>query len=238
MNVLKLFLDATWGQKGDKISLARLREGLGRLNASRDAKDFHASDDFFRTVVKSFILSLCMHGAGCDTIDSFKTWLLTNDWPKMVHTMEKTCLGAFKSTELYSAAAEASRDNILADIARDKQAWQDKKEQDCVAGIRSGRPPNWDKIEQERIKAGTAVERDVVRENAILLVNLGLLYLDFVDACRGGYSGRVEKCIQCFAVIFQGSSAKNYAGECLHLVACLKKIWKPEFRYVPATAFA
>ncbi len=30
MNVLKLFLDATWGKKGDQISLARFQQALSR----------------------------------------------------------------------------------------------------------------------------------------------------------------------------------------------------------------
>ncbi len=66
------------------------------------------------------------------------------------------------------------------------------------------------------------------------MLNLGLLYLDFVDTCHGGFSARVEKCIQYFAVVFQASASKNYAGETMHIIAYLKKIWKPEFRYVGA----
>ncbi len=27
---------------------------------------------------------------------------------------------------------------------------------------------------------------------------------------------------------------KNYARETMHIVACLKKIWKPEFKYMGA----
>lgn len=84
----------------------------------------------------------------------------------------------------------------------------------------------------DHLEIEAAADKDVIRENAMQLLNLGLLYLDFVNACRNGYSGRVEKCIQCFAGIFQGSRAKNYAGELLHLAACLKKVWKPDFKYV------
>ena len=72
--------------------------------------------------------------------------------------------------------------------------------------------------------------RDIVRENALLLLNSALVYQDFHDACRGGYSGRVEKCIQIFAVMFQGTKFSNYASECVHLVASLNHIWKPEFK--------
>ena len=80
------------------------------------------------------------------------------------------------------------------------------------------------------IKQGINDKRNLVRENAFHLLNIGLLYLDFVDACCNGYSKHVEKCIQLFAIVFQGSAATNYVVECLHIVACLKKVWKPEFK--------
>ena len=35
----------------------------------------------------------------------------------------------------------------------------------------------------------------MVRENALLLINCGLLYVDFVDAYRNNYNGHIEKCI-------------------------------------------
>ncbi len=64
------------------------------------------------------------------------------------------------------------------------------------------------------------------------LTSCGMLYLDFVDACRNGYSGCVEKCIQLFAIMLQGTKFRNYAGETLHMMACFRRLWKPEFRLV------
>ncbi len=61
-----------------------------------------------------------------------------------------------------------------------------------------------------------------------------LIILDFVDAYHSGLSTLVEKCVQCFTVIFQNSASKNYTEKTMHIVACLKKIWKPQFRYVVA----
>lgn len=66
------------------------------------------------------------------------------------------------------------------------------------------------------------------------MFNLGFLYLDFIDACCDGFSARIEKYIQYFAIVFQGSAAKNYAGKTMYIVASLKKIWKPELKYVGA----
>lgn len=64
----------------------------------------------------------------------------------------------------------------------------------------------------------------MIKENALILLNLGFLYLDFIDTYCGGFSAQVEKCIQCFAIIFQRLVAKNSARETMHIVACLKKI--------------
>lgn len=116
--------------------------------------------------------------------------------------------------------------------ALQKTEWFEARANNRANGITDTykRQPDWKKKEKDLIAAITAPERDVVRENMLILANLGFLYLDFVDACRGGFSARVEKCIECFAVLFQGSKFGNYAAECMHFVACLKKVWKPEFK--------
>ncbi|MCJ1349512.1 hypothetical protein MMC31_007753, partial [Peltigera leucophlebia] len=149
---------------------------------------------------------------------------------KMVQDVENKSLGLFKTIELQASAIEKVRGEIIANIARKKQEWLDKRAADRAVGIITSykKQPDWKKKQQDQIKTAAGQERDVIRENALIVLNLGLLYLDFIDACRGGFSARVEKCIQCFAVVFQGSAAKNYARETMHMVACLKKIWKPE----------
>ena len=232
MNVLKLFLGASWGKKDNCVSLARFKVGLGRNNVSRDAKDFHACDDFYKTVVKSFAISLCMHGAGSTNVATFKTWLSQNNWRKLIQDVEETYLGALEPAKKNLVFARTLRKRLSVAIEQEKKDWLAKRARDRGAGITTTfmREPIWDKMLEARIEQGINDERDLVRENALRLLNLGLLYLDFVDACRNGYSGRIEKYIQLFAMVFQGSAATNYAGECLHLVACLKRVWKPEFR--------
>ena len=232
MNVLKLFLGASWSEKDNCVSLTRFKVRLGRNNASRDAKDFYACDDFYKTVVKSFAILLCMHGAGSTNVATFKTWLSQNDWQKMIQDVEETYLGALEPAKKNLIFARTLRKRLSMAIEQEKKDWLAKKAHDRGARITTTfmREPIWDKMLEARVKQGINDERDLVRENALRLLNLGLLYLDFVDACRSGYSGRVEKCIQLFAIVFQGSAATNYAGECMHIVACLKRVWKPEFR--------
>ena len=232
MNVLKLFLCAVWGKQADRISLARFQVALARKGASKEANDFHACDDFFRTVVMAFAIALCMHGTSCSTLPEFKAWLSRNDWPSMVDNVEKEYLDPFKVVELRDHATQEVEGEIDAAIELEKTAWLEGKEQHRAAGEQGPyiKQPKWDTIRQTRMKKAVLRKRDVLRENAMIMLSLGLLYLDFVDACRGGYSARVEKCIQCFAVVFQGSTSKNYAGETLHMVACLKKVWNSDFK--------
>ena len=175
-----------------------------------------------------------MHGAKSIDVATFKTWLSQNNWQKIIQEVEETHLRALKLAKNNSIFARTLRERLSIAVAQEKQDWLAKQAHDRRAGITTTFmvEPAWDKMLEARIKQGTNDERNLVRENALRLLNLGLLYLDFVNACRNGYSGRVEKCIQLFATVFQGSAAINYAGECLHLVACLKRVWKPELRYV------
>ncbi|MCJ1346581.1 hypothetical protein MMC31_004799 [Peltigera leucophlebia] len=118
------------GKKGDRISLARFQQALSRKGATRDAKNFHASDNFFQTVVTGFALALCMQETLCSEIPKFKIWLSENDWPKMVQDVKNKFLGPFKTVELQASAIEKVRGGIIADIAREKQEWLDKRAAD------------------------------------------------------------------------------------------------------------
>ena len=127
MNVLKLFLGASWGHSDDRVSLARFKIGLGRNNVSRDAKDFHACDDFYRTVVKGFVISLCMHSAKSTDVAAFKSWLSQNDWRKMIQEVEEMHLGPLKPAKENSAFARALRKRLSIAIAQEEKDWLAKR---------------------------------------------------------------------------------------------------------------
>jgi hypothetical protein len=52
---------------------------------------------------------------------------------------------------------------------------------------------------------------------------------NFTNAMRFGDSGMVIHCLTYFAIWFQATKKHNYAAETLHWIACIKKIWSPEF---------
>lgn len=71
-------------------------------------------------------------------------------------------------------------------------------------------------------------QRDFIRENAHLLMRDLLMGRDYEDAIRCGDSGRLLKIIEYWCVEYQGTSKSNYSSALIHLVACFKKLWKPE----------
>ncbi len=44
--------------------------------------------------------------------------------------------------------------------------------------------PNWVKVEKDLLLKISPTNRDIVQKNALLLLNNGLLYLDFNNVCR------------------------------------------------------
>ena len=123
MNVLKLFLGAVWGKKTDRVSLARFQVVLSRQEAAKSAKDFHASDDFFRTVVTSFVIALCMHDTSCHDMSDFKACLSSNNWPNMIKNVDKEYLDPFKTMELRDQTAQEVEGDVTTTIELRKDTW-------------------------------------------------------------------------------------------------------------------
>jgi hypothetical protein len=72
-------------------------------------------------------------------------------------------------------------------------------------------------------------ERDIALENAMLFLRDALVMRDYEHAVKQGDTGRILKAVEYWCVIFQGTSLSNYPNEMIHLMACLRKLWQPEF---------
>lgn len=77
INMLSLFFDKFWGMAGSIVGLERFSGILKckHINQAALTKNFHHLDDFFRTVIEALIVTLCIHVTGCQTIDTFQSWL-------------------------------------------------------------------------------------------------------------------------------------------------------------------
>ena len=62
--------------------------------------------------------------------------------------------------------------------------------------------PKWNKIKREITIEVVLCKCDKTRENALLLIHEGVVYLDFISVCRSRFSGQVEKCIEYFAILY------------------------------------
>lgn len=75
--------------------------------------------------------------------------------------------------------------------------------------------------------------RDLVHENAVLLLQHGMIYRRFSEALITGESGWVIHCLKYFTIWLQNgdklASLPNYRQECLHLMCCFTHIWSSKF---------
>lgn len=230
INALRLFHITFWGRPSDKYSLQRFHAVLSRKGVTQKVKDFHACDEFFRTVIHAHVIALCMHHLGLIKIDDFQTWLSRNNWPELIRSIEQKFLGPEEVQNIRDYIGEEAFAKVARRLDIRKQGFKTEQEVARQSGTRFRKQtPKWDKIEREITEQVVLLSRNKTRENALLLLHEGLTYLEFVDACRGGFSGRVQKCLEYMAIIYQGSSTKNYAPETIHFVACFKRLWKEEF---------
>ncbi len=213
-----------WAVAGDIVSLNRYTSILKRKYIKKDADNshFHHSNDFLQTVIEVLVITLCIHLAKCSTIDSFYIWIEKSDWLSLIGNVEESWLGITKVRSIQDRAFTQTNAAMAAALRAKKEEWPNLEDQ----------PPelNWVKIEKDLLSEFSIANQDIARKNALLLLNYGLLYLDFNNAYRKGYSSWLEKCIVCMAVIYQGSHQTKYSMELIHMVACMKRIWKDDLK--------
>ncbi len=196
MNFLSLLFDRFWGIAGDIVSLNDYADIFKRKYITKvaDNNHFHHSDDFLQTVMEALVITLFMHSAGCSTIESFHAWIERSDWSSFIGNIEHSCLGLITVRSIQDKASTRTNTAVGAALRVKKQQWANLEDQPLE--------PNWVKVEKDLLSEISPINRDIIRKNALLLLNYGLLYLDFNDAWRKDYSGRVEKCIVCLAMIY------------------------------------
>lgn len=86
--------------------------------------------------------------------------------------------------------------------------------------------PYWTIVEAEIQKEVIDLRGNKVHKNALPAMRYGLVYLDYIDVCKGSYGTRAQKCVKYFAILFQGSNATDYTWKTIPFVACFKYIWK------------
>jgi len=90
-------------------------------------------------------------------------------------------------------------------------------------------PPTSDHFNR---KEKTIEERDALLENAVLLLQHGLIYRALGEAVAQGDSGRIVKQLQMLTIMFHGGRQSNYAIESLEWSAGMLKTWSDDLKRV------
>jgi hypothetical protein len=81
-------------------------------------------------------------------------------------------------------------------------------------------------------KEKTIEERDTLLENAVLLLQHGLIYRALGVAVAQGDSGRIVKQLQMLTIMFHGGQQSNYVIESLEWSAGMLKTWSDDLKQV------
>lgn len=76
MNILKLFYITFSGKLKDYYLLQQFYSMLTSKRVSIKIKNFHAYDDFYKTIVQAHIITLYMHYQNFTKITNLQTWFL------------------------------------------------------------------------------------------------------------------------------------------------------------------
>lgn len=187
-------------------------------------KNIHVCDNFFYSFVKVLIIALAMNIVNCKTINFFCTWLSQLDGPNLIIKIE-SLYGPYTISDIGGKVKQDVETGIeILLTIRKAKLGVSKDQPDSLP------KPNKDQVETELIADLSTYSRNIYRKNTLISISYGLLYLDFRNACRKGYIGRIEKCIKLFAILFQSSNYKNYATKTIHFIVYFKYIWKNNFR--------
>ena len=85
MNVLKMLLHVFEGEAaGESFGVRRFATMLRRQGVTKDVKDFHACDDFFRTLAEGYVVAMYMHTIGfpAGQFNQLDRHFKDSDWPE------------------------------------------------------------------------------------------------------------------------------------------------------------
>lgn len=225
MTALKMLYNVFWGKPKDTVSLSRFTNQLCRKIILENATDFHLCNQFFLLLVDGFWLALIASECDCNTLEELETYMAKEDWRAMLDRVASTYIDPYAVHSIRSGAEEKVRLQVGNEIAT-----LCARHENLVARGQETELPieYWIAKEAQMVEQRLPRERDEVRENALLFLNNGLLYREFHEACRGGFSGRVFKCLKHYAGMFHGSRNPNHGRECLDILAHMKYGWGRE----------
>jgi hypothetical protein len=201
----------------DPASLSKFVKLLGRTKIKEKCPDLNASHELLTQVCEGHVLAALIERTGAGDFEGFRDKVASGEWRKAVESIVDE---DWLQLDFVDGLREDAQDQAKADIV----AVGDSP----VAGDTAKQAKDRKK---QALKKAEMANRDVVFENACLLMLQALLYTDYHDSIRSGDTGRLERSSDIFCVMFQGlSKVKNYRYLSLDFKASRVKEWTEEMR--------
>ena len=184
-----MLFNKLWGKLGSTALLDQYQGVLKRPKVSKDMKNFHTCDTFFKHVIDAYVVALIMEKVDCKNIDKFWLWIARSNWPSSIKRTQEQYLQPFYIQRIRAEATRESEIAITSTLIERKEEWAAAAEERDTPELK----PDWDEIRTEIKTRISTLCCDIVRENFLIITSLGLLYLDFANACRTGHSGRIKQ---------------------------------------------
>lgn len=180
MTALKMLFNVFWGEPDGAVNLCRFSNLLRRKKIMKKAADFYHCNQFFLLVVDAFWLALMATECGCQTWDELETYMKTENW----HAMIDQVASAYINPHAVQQKNGILEKNVCRQARVDINNLRAVHENSVAAGRGTKRLASyWTTKEAKLVADWLAEQKDVIRDNALLFLNNGLLYREFNNAC-------------------------------------------------------
>jgi len=159
------------------------------------------------------------------TVNQLHKVVEQNNWADLLEEMVRRFFPMSKAHFLRSKSQAAV---LHAYLAKREEIMAKKKSERTAQEIEFSTA----KYKEKYIAERCLESRDIVYENALIMLQQMLVYKDFHDAIRGGHSGRMEKDFEIAMVMFAGCGKSNYAKEMMEQQIDRLAVWTPEHAYL------
>jgi hypothetical protein len=201
----------------DPASLFRFVKLLGRTKIKEGCPDLNASHELLQQVGAGHVLAALIERTGAGTLDGLRAKVASGEWKRAVDSIVDD---DWLRLDFVDRPREDASDEAHIEVAT--------SDEPPMAGETKKQAETRQKNARKEAEFG---KRDIVFENAILLMQQALLYEDYYDAMRCGDTGRLERSSDMLCVMFQGvTKLKNYRHLSLDFKASRAKEWTEEMR--------
>jgi hypothetical protein len=201
----------------DPASLSKFVKLLGRTKIKEGCPNLNASHELLQQVGAGHVLAALIERTGAGTLDGLRAKVASGEWKRAVDSIVDD---DWLRLDFVDRLREDACDEAHIEVAT--------SDEPPMAGETKKQAETRQKNARKEAEFG---KRDIVFENAILLMQQALLYEDYYDAMRCGDTGRLERSSDILCVMFQGlTKLKNYRHLSLDFKASRAKEWTEEMR--------